>query len=176
MNKTIVIGMGCFWGVQKAADSIPGVKETTVGYMGGTTPNPTYMEVCSNLTGHVEVVEVVYEDDPKVLADLLKFFWEQHDPTQGNRQGNDIGSQYRSVIYSADVEQLEAAKASAEKAQQALTAAGFGPITTEISLMSEAGQFWPAEEYHQKYLEKNPNGYCPVHATGIKCGWTADAQ
>lgn len=172
MANTLYIGMGCFWGVQKAADTLPGVVETTVGYMGGHSSNPNYMQVCSHLTGHAEIVKVEYEDDPNVLGTILRFFWDSHDPTQGDRQGNDEGTQYRSAFYYTTDEQKQAITESQTVAQEALTAAGFGPITTEIRSAAEAGPFWPAEEYHQKYLEKNPDGYCPTHATGIECGWT----
>jgi peptide-methionine (S)-S-oxide reductase len=164
--ETAVFAMGCFWGVERIFWKIPGVWVTAVGYVDGITPNPTYEEVCSGRTGHTEAVLVVY--DPKVVtyADLLKAFWEGHDPTQGMRQGNDIGTQYRSGIYTANDAQARAAEASREAYQQALSARGLGQITTEIG---PAGPFYFAEDYHQQYLAKNPNGYCGVGGTGVSC-------
>jgi peptide-methionine (S)-S-oxide reductase len=161
-----VFGLGCFWGAEKLFWELPGVYTTAVGYAGGETPNPTYEEVCSAGTGHNEVVLVVY--DPKVVSydDLLKAFWEDHNPTQGDRQGNDVGSQYRSAIYATDDTQLAAARASKEAFARSLSAAGFGSVTTEIL---PAGQFYYAEAYHQQYLHKVPNGYCPVNSTGVSC-------
>jgi peptide-methionine (S)-S-oxide reductase len=158
--------MGCFWGEEKKFWSLPGVWVTAVGYVNGLTPNPTYEEVCTGRTGHTEAVLVVY--DPKVIsyAALLKEFWEGHDPTQGMRQGNDIGTQYRSGIYPANDAQAAAAEASREAYQQALTAKGFGRITTEIV---PAGEFYFAEDYHQQYLAKNPAGYCGIGGTGVTC-------
>jgi peptide-methionine (S)-S-oxide reductase len=158
-------GMGCFWGAEKAFWSIPGVCVTAVGYQGGETPNPTYREACSGRTGHAEVVRVVF--DPAVVSyeRLLKTFWESHDPTQGYRQGNDVGTQYRSAIYAHGAAQLAAARASGEMYAAELARAGLGPVTTEIR---EAPAFYFAEDYHQQYLAKNPNGYCPNHATGVK--------
>ena len=161
-----VFGLGCFWGAERRFWQTPGVYVTAVGYAGGVTPNPTYEEVCSGLTGHAEVVRVVF--DPKVLsyADLLKVFWEAHDPTQGMRQGNDRGTQYRSAIYTLDAGQQEVAEASRRAYQTALAAAGRGTITTEIA---PAGEFYYAEDYHQQYLEKNPGGYCGLGGTGVAC-------
>jgi peptide-methionine (S)-S-oxide reductase len=164
--ETAVFAMGCFWGEEKKFWSLPGVYVTAVGYVNGLTPNPTYEEVCTGRTGHTEAVLVVY--DPKVVtyAALLKVFWESHDPTQGMRQGNDIGTQYRSGIYPANDAQESAAQASKEVYQQALSAKGFGKITTEIV---PAGEFYFAEDYHQQYLAKNPAGYCGIGGTGVTC-------
>jgi peptide-methionine (S)-S-oxide reductase len=164
--ETAVFAMGCFWGEEKKFWVIPGVWVTVVGYVDGLTPNPTYEEVCSGRTGHTEAVLVVY--DPKVVtyAQLLKVFWEGHDPTQGMRQGNDIGTQYRSGIYPQNDAQAAAAEASKEAYQQALSAKGFGKITTEIV---PAGEFYFAEDYHQQYLAKNPAGYCGIGGTGVTC-------
>jgi peptide-methionine (S)-S-oxide reductase len=164
--QTAVFGAGCFWGVEKVFWETPGVYSTAVGYAGGYTPNPTYEEVCSARTGHTEAVLVVF--DPAVISyeQLLKEFWEEHDPTQGMRQGNDIGSQYRSAIYFATPEQEAAARASRDLFQERLTAAGYGDITTEIAPL---GRFFYAEDYHQQYLYKVPNGYCPVNSTGVSC-------
>jgi peptide-methionine (S)-S-oxide reductase len=161
-----VFGLGCFWGAEKAFWKLPGVFTTAVGYAGGHTPNPTYHEVCSGRTGHAEVVRVVF--DPKQLPyeDLLRVFWESHDPTQGMRQGNDAGTQYRSAIYAHGDEHLQAARASRDAYQPALTAAGHGPITTEIA---SAPEFYYAEDYHQQYLAKNPQGYCGLGGTGVAC-------
>jgi peptide-methionine (S)-S-oxide reductase len=164
--ETAVFAMGCFWGEEKKFWSLPGVWVTAVGYVAGLTPNPTYEEVCSGRTGHTEAVLVVF--DPKVIsyATLLKVFWEEHDPTQGMRQGNDIGTQYRSGIYPENDAQAAAAEASKEAYQQALGAKGFGRITTEIV---PAGEFYFAEDYHQQYLAKNPAGYCGIGGTGVTC-------
>jgi peptide-methionine (S)-S-oxide reductase len=161
-----VFGMGCFWGAEKDFWSRPGVYTTAVGYAGGFTPNPTYEEVCSGRTGHTEAVLVVF--DPKVTSyeELLRVFWEHHDPTQGMRQGNDIGSQYRSAIYYFDDAQRAAAEASRDQYQAALRTAGHGAITTEIA---PAGEFFYAEDYHQQYLAKNPHGYCGLGGTGVSC-------
>jgi peptide-methionine (S)-S-oxide reductase len=161
-----VFALGCFWGAERKFWQLPGVYTTAVGYAGGYTPNPIYKEVCSGMTGHTEVVLVVY--DPKVLSyeTLLKTFWEAHDPTQGMRQGNDVGTQYRSAIYTYSAEQLRAALASRDRFAAALAPAGFGPITTEIR---EAPEFFYAEDYHQQYLAKNPNGYCGLGGTGVSC-------
>jgi peptide-methionine (S)-S-oxide reductase len=158
--------MGCFWGEERKFWNIPGVWVTAVGYVGGMTPNPTYEEVCSGRTGHTEAVLVVF--DPKVVSyeDLLKAFWEGHDPTQGMRQGNDVGTQYRSGIYVYDDAQRAAAEATKESYGKALKAEGYGPITTEIA---PAGPFYFAEDYHQQYLAKNPDGYCGVGGTGVSC-------
>jgi peptide-methionine (S)-S-oxide reductase len=164
--KTAVFAMGCFWGVERKFWQIPGVWVTAVGYVAGPTPNPTYEEVCSGRTGHTEAVLVVY--DPKVVSyeDLLKTFWEGHDPTQGMRQGGDIGTQYRSGIYTADAGERAAAEASRDAYGPALKARGYGEITSEIAA---AGPFYFAEDYHQQYLAKNPGGYCGVGGTGVTC-------
>jgi peptide-methionine (S)-S-oxide reductase len=159
-----VFGLGCFWGAEKLFWELPGVYSTAVGYAGGRTPNPTYEEVCSGLTGHAEVLRVIY--DPKVISyqALLKVFWESHDPTQGMRQGNDTGTQYRSAIYVLNDEQREEAEESKRIFQIQLKQAGKGTITTEIL---QAPTFYYAEDYHQQYLAKNPGGYCPNHSCGI---------
>jgi len=164
--QTAWFAMGCFWGVERLFWQAPGVWVTAVGYMGGATPNPTYREVCGGMTGHAEAVQVVF--DPKVISyeALLKVFWEGHDPTQGMRQGADVGSQYRSAIYTQGDEQAREALASEAAYQQALTAAGKGAITTEIA---PAGPFYYAEDYHQQYLAKNPGGYCGLDGTGVSC-------
>jgi peptide-methionine (S)-S-oxide reductase len=161
-----VFGMGCFWGAEKKFWAQRGVYSTAVGYAGGVTPNPTYREVCTGMTGHNEVVLVVF--DPKVISydDLLKVFWENHDPTQGMRQGGDVGTQYRSGIYYADEAQKAAAERSRAAFQRQLTAAGYGAITTEIV---PAPEFYYAEDYHQQYLAKNPDGYCGLGGTGVSC-------
>ena len=161
-----IFGLGCFWGAERRFWQREGVYSTAVGYAGGFTPNPTYEEVCSGLTGHSEVVLVVYEPEKVSYEELLKMFWELHNPTQGMRQGNDIGTQYRSVIYAIKPEQLEAAKKSAHVFQAELTKAGKGIITTEID---EAPTFYYAEAYHQQYLAKNPEGYCGIGGTGVTC-------
>jgi peptide-methionine (S)-S-oxide reductase len=161
-----MFGMGCFWGAERKFWPLEGVYTTAVGYAAGQTPNPTYREVCSGMTGHAEVVLVVF--DPKKIGyhDLLKVFWESHDPTQGMRQGNDVGTQYRSGIYYYNDEQRLAAERSREAYQQQLTGSGYGTITTEIR---EALEFYYAEEYHQQYLAKNPDGYCGLGGTGVAC-------
>jgi peptide-methionine (S)-S-oxide reductase len=164
-TKTAVFGLGCFWGAEKDFWQVPGVVTTAVGYAGGLTPNPTYEEACSGRTGHAEAVLVAYDPSRVTYEELLKTFWEHHDPTQGMRQGNDMGTQYRSLILTADDEQHAVAEASRAAFQANLTAAGYGEITTEIA---PAGPFYYAEDYHQQYLDKNPRGYCPVHATGVK--------
>jgi peptide-methionine (S)-S-oxide reductase len=161
-----VFGMGCFWGAERKFWQAPGVWTTAVGYAGGVTPNPTYREVCSGMTGHTEVVRVVFDPAKTSFAALLRIFWENHDPTQGMRQGNDSGTQYRSAIYATTPAQLQAAKASAEAFQKELERAGFGAITTEIR---EAPEFFYAEDYHQQYLDKNPGGYCGMGGTGVSC-------
>ncbi|KQZ94971.1 peptide-methionine (S)-S-oxide reductase MsrA [Pseudomonas sp. Root562] len=161
-----IFGLGCFWGAERRFWQREGVYSTAVGYAGGYTPNPTYEEVCSGLTGHTEVVLVVYEPEKVSYEELLKMFWELHNPTQGMRQGNDIGTQYRSVIFATKPEQLEAAKKSAQVFQVELTKAGKGIITTEID---EAPTFYYAEAYHQQYLAKNPEGYCGIGGTGVTC-------
>ena len=157
--------LGCFWGEEKLFWEQPGVIVTAVGYQGGATPNPNYKEVCSGRTGHAEAVRVVYDPQRISYEQLLKLFWEAHDPTQGNRQGNDVGTQYRSAIFTHSDAQLAAAQASRDMFQAELTKAGYGEITTEIR---PAPEFYFAEDYHQQYLVKNPNGYCPVHATGVR--------
>jgi peptide-methionine (S)-S-oxide reductase len=164
--ETAIFGMGCFWGAERVFWQLPGVYTTAVGYAGGFTPNPTYEEVCSGRTGHAEVVLVVF--DPKVISydALLKAFWENHDPTQGMRQGNDVGTQYRSTIYTTSDAERTAADASETAFQEALGRAGHGEITTEIR---EAPTFYYAEDYHQQYLAKNPNGYCGLGGTGVSC-------
>ncbi|HEX7964919.1 MAG TPA: peptide-methionine (S)-S-oxide reductase MsrA [Gammaproteobacteria bacterium] len=161
-----VFGLGCFWGAERKFWQVPGVYVTAVGYAGGYTPNPTYEEVCSGRTGHTEVVRVVY--DPKRVAypELLKVFWEAHDPTQGMRQGNDVGTQYRSCIYTYGQQQKQAAEDSLKDYQDALRRAGYPAITTEVR---EAPPFYFAEDYHQQYLAKNPNGYCGLGGTGVSC-------
>ena len=164
-TRTAVFGLGCFWGAEKAFWQVPGVISTAVGYAGGHTPNPTYREACTGQTGHAEVVQVAYDPAKVSYEQLLKLFWEHHDPTQGMRQGNDMGSQYRSIILAADADQRRAAEASRDAYQERLSAAGYGPITTEIV---DAGPFYYAEDYHQEYLDKNPRGYCPNHSTGVK--------
>ncbi|MDR7301931.1 peptide-methionine (S)-S-oxide reductase MsrA [Haloactinomyces albus] len=166
--STVVVGMGCFWGAERMFWRTEGVWSTAVGYAGGHTPNPTYEEVCSGLTGHAEVVLVVFDPEIIGLSRILRVFWENHDPTQGMRQGNDVGSQYRSAIYYADEQQRVTAVASREQYQAALTAADRGSITTEIAPL---GEFYYAEGYHQQYLSdaKNPNGYCGIAGTGVAC-------
>jgi peptide-methionine (S)-S-oxide reductase len=160
------VGMGCFWGVERLFWPIPGVWVTAVGYAGGTTPNPTYEEVCSGRTGHTEAVLIVF--DPKIVAyeRLLKVFWEEHDPTQGMRQGNDVGTQYRSALYTYSPEQAAQAQASKVAFAQALAGRGYGPVTTEVAA---APPFYFAEAYHQQYLAKNPSGYCGLAGTGVSC-------
>jgi len=161
-----MFGMGCFWGAEKKFWQVPGVISTQVGYAAGFTPNPSYREVCSGRTGHNEVVRVVFDPKKVSYEALLKVFWENHDPTQGMRQGNDAGTQYRSGIYVYDPAQHAAADASKAAYQQMLTDGGFGPITTEII---EAPEFYYAEDYHQQYLHKNPDGYCGLGGTGVAC-------
>jgi peptide-methionine (S)-S-oxide reductase len=158
--------MGCFWGAERKFWELAGVYSTAVGYAAGFTPNPTYREVCSGMTGHAEAVLVVFDPAKVTYEDLLKVFWENHDPTQGMRQGNDVGTQYRSGIYYFDEAQRRAAEASRDAYQRRLTAAGFGPITTEIV---PAPDFYYAEDYHQQYLAKNPGGYCGLGGTGVSC-------
>jgi len=159
-------GMGCFWGAERLFWQIPGVVSTSVGYAGGYTPNPTYEEVCSGRTGHTEVVRVVFDPTACRFTTLLRAFWERHDPTQGMRQGNDIGTQYRSVIHCTSAAQLGLAQASLATYQQSLRASGHGAITTEVLM---APEFFYAEDYHQQYLAKNPNGYCGLGGTGVAC-------
>lgn len=165
-SESAVFGMGCFWGAERVFWNAPGVLSTAVGYLGGFTENPTYEEVCSGLTGHNEVVLVVYDPRSTNYLKMLELFWENHDPTQGMRQGNDIGTQYRSGIYVSDAEQRELAESSRIEFQTALNHAGYGPITTEIL---EQGVFYYAEHYHQQYLHKVPNGYCGLGGTGVSC-------
>jgi peptide-methionine (S)-S-oxide reductase len=161
-----VFGMGCFWGAERVFWQAPGVYTTAVGYAGGYTPNPTYEEVCSGRTGHTEAVLVVFDPERTSYDEILRLFWENHDPTQGMRQGNDVGTQYRSAIYTTSPEQRAAAETSSEAYQERLAAAGHGAITTEIA---DAGPFYYAEDYHQQYLDKNPNGYCGLGGTGVSC-------
>jgi peptide-methionine (S)-S-oxide reductase len=164
--EQIVLGLGCFWGAERKFWELPGVYTTAVGYAGGLTPNPTYEEVCSGRTGHTEVVLVVFDPMVVRLSDVLRTFWEAHDPTQGMRQGNDVGTQYRSAVYATTPEQLGEVRASLDAYNRDLAAAGFGAVTTEIG---EAGPFFYAEPYHQQYLAKNPGGYCGIGGTGVSC-------
>jgi peptide-methionine (S)-S-oxide reductase len=164
--EAAIFGMGCFWGAERAFWQLPGVYSTAVGYSGGFTPNPTYEEVCSGRTGHAEVVRVVFDPAKISYGALLTLFWESHDPTQGMRQGNDRGTQYRSAIYTVGPEQARLAAQSRDAFQGVLTAAGFGEITTEIA---PAGPFFLAEDYHQQYLHKVPHGYCGLAGTGVSC-------
>jgi peptide-methionine (S)-S-oxide reductase len=161
-----VFGLGCFWGAERRFWQTPGVYSTAVGYAGGYSPNPTYEETCSGQTGHTEVVQVVYDPAQVSYEQLLSVFWESHDPTQGLRQGNDVGSQYRSAIYTYSDEQAAAAERSRDAYEPRLAASGYGPITTEIA---PAGPFYYAEDYHQQYLHKVPNGYCGLGGTGVSC-------
>ncbi|WP_024795975.1 peptide-methionine (S)-S-oxide reductase MsrA [Tomitella biformata] len=167
--ETAVLGLGCFWGVEREYWEQDGVYVTASGYAGGYTPNPTYEEVCGGQTGHAEVVQVVFDPAKISYRDLLRHFWENHDPTQGMRQGNDRGTQYRSMILTIGEEQARLAAESAETFATALAEQGYGAITTEIAPLSPGG-FYYAEPVHQQYLAKNPNGYCPIHSTGVKCG------
>ena len=162
----LIVGMGCFWGAERLFWQASGVYTTAVGYAGGITPNPTYRETCSGRTGHAEVVLVVFDPDRTPYGELLRVFWENHDPTQGMRQGNDVGSQYRSAIYWQTDAQREAALASHDRFQEALNQARLGQITTEIA---QAGPFYYAEDYHQQYLARNPRGYCGLGGTGVTC-------
>ena len=163
--------LGCFWGAEKGFWQVPGVVSTAVGYAGGITPNPTYGEVCSGRTGHAEVVRVAYDPARVTYAELLRVFWESHDPTQGMRQGNDAGTQYRSAIYTHGEEQRTTAEASRAAYQEALAAAGHGVVTTEIR---DAPEYYYAEDYHQQYLAKNPHGYCGLGGTGVRCAGGVD--
>ena len=172
-TKTAIFALGCFWGAEKDFWQTPGVISTAAGYAGGFTPNATYEEVCSGRTGHAEAVLVAYDPAQVTYEQLLKVFWEHHDPTQGMRQGNDSGTQYRSVIYTTDAEQQATAEASRDAYQERLAAAQFGPITTEIA---PAPAFYYAEDYHQQYLAKNVNGYCPDHSTGVSCPTGLDVK
>jgi peptide-methionine (S)-S-oxide reductase len=175
--ETIYFGLGCFWGAERLFWELPGVVVTAVGYQGGSTKNPSYEEVCSGRTGHTEAVKVVYDPSQISLETLLKTFWEEHDPTQGMRQGNDVGTQYRSAIYTTSPEQAEVVDKSRAAYQNALNSKGLSRITTEIA---PAGEFFYAETYHQQYLAKNPNGYCGLQGTGVSCpiglGVTAAAE
>jgi peptide-methionine (S)-S-oxide reductase len=168
-----VFGMGCFWGAERKFWETGTVFTTAVGYAGGFTPNPTYEEACSGRTGHAEVVLVVFDPNEVPYDDLLSVFWENHDPTQGMRQGNDMGTQYRSAIYWTTDAQREAAEASRKRYEEQLASAGYGPITTEIAPL---GEFWYAEDYHQQYLAKNPHGYCGIGGTGVSCPVGLDAE
>ena len=165
-SAVATFAMGCFWGAEKKFWQVPGVISTMVGYAAGNTPDPTYKQVCTGRTGHAEVVRVVFDPAKVTFEELLRVFWENHDPTQGMRQGNDVGTQYRSGVYPSDDAQLASTKASRDAYQKVLTAAGYGPITTEIL---PAGEFTYAEEYHQQYLAKNPDGYCGIGGTGVAC-------
>ena len=164
--KQAVFALGCFWGAERIFWQIDGVVSTSVGYSGGITPNPTYNEVCTGNTGHTEVVQVVFDPAEVGYADLLKVFWESHDPTQGMRQGNDVGTQYRSAIFTFDDEQQSEARRSQSEYQAELTNAGYGPITTQILPLDT---YYFAEDYHQQYLAKNPGGYCGLGGTGVSC-------
>jgi peptide-methionine (S)-S-oxide reductase len=166
-HQVAEFALGCFWGEEQTFWRLPGVWTTAVGYQGGSTPNPTYRETCTGRTGHAESVRVVFDPSATSYPALLKVFWENHDPTQGMRQGNDVGTQYRSAIFVQDEAQRSAAEASKAMYQDRLTAAGYGAITTEI-VGPPAPAFYFAEDYHQQYLDKVPNGYCPNHATGVK--------
>jgi peptide-methionine (S)-S-oxide reductase len=165
-TRTLVVALGCFWGAERLFWRTPGVVTTAVGYVGGYTPNPTYEEVCSGRTGHTEAVLVAYDPGKVTLEALLKVFWEGHDPTQGMRQGNDVGTQYRSGIYGLAGDERAAAEASRDRYQAQLHASGYGDITTEIG---DGGEFFYAEDYHQQYLHKVPNGYCGLGGTGVSC-------
>jgi peptide-methionine (S)-S-oxide reductase len=168
-TQVLYVAMGCFWGAEKAFWSVPGVVTTAVGYMGGHTPNPTYEETCTGLTGHTEMVMVAYDPKKVSTADLFTIFWESHDPTQGSRQGNDMGTQYRSAVYWTTDEQRDVYQATRTAFEKELKGYGFGAITTEGRSAADAGTFYYAEDYHQQYLYKVPNGYCPSHSTGVSC-------
>ena len=165
-TELALFGLGCFWGAERKFWQLPGIYATAVGYAGGYTPNPSYQEVCSGMTGHNEVVRVVFDPTLTTFASLLKVFWESHNPTQGMQQGNDVGTQYRSGIYAGSAQQSSLSEASRVAFERALRAAGFGPITTEIVA---APEFFYAEDYHQQYLAKNPGGYCGLGGTGVAC-------
>jgi peptide-methionine (S)-S-oxide reductase len=165
-DDEVILGLGCFWGAERMFWKLDGVYSTEVGYAGGITPNPTYEEVCSGRTAHTEAVRVVFDPAKISLGTILKVFWEGHDPTQGMRQGNDVGTQYRSAIYTKSAQQLATAEASRDAYAARLAEAGLGPITTEIA---PAGEFYPAEDYHQQYLAKLPSGYCGIGGTGVTC-------
>ncbi len=164
--ETAIVGMGCFWGAERLFWQLDGVYSTSVGYSGGITPNPTYEETCTGRTGHTEAVLIVFDPERISYEEILAVFWEEHDPTQGMRQGNDRGSQYRSAIYWNSESQQKSAQATRDAIQEQLTAMGYGKITTEIAA---AGHFYYAEGYHQQYLAKNPNGYCGIAGTGVSC-------
>ncbi|MEM8621329.1 MAG: peptide-methionine (S)-S-oxide reductase MsrA [Actinomycetota bacterium] len=168
-HEVAIFGMGCFWGAERIFWQLPGVYTTFVGYAGGFTPNPTYEEVCSGMTGHTEVVGVVYDPDQISYEALLKAFWEGHDPTQGLRQGNDVGSQYRSAVYATNAEQHSAAEATKTVFKDHLAGAKYGDITTEIAPIDHLNDFFYAEPHHQQYLSKNPDGYCGIGGTGVSC-------
>ncbi len=165
-RQVAYLAMGCFWGAERVFYRMPGVVSTAVGYQGGYTPNPTYREVCSGATGHAETVKVLFDGEVVTYASIIRHFFEQHDPTQGDRQGADVGTQYRSAIFTVSDDQRATATAIAQRYGAELRAAGFGPITTEIV---SAGPFYLAEEYHQQYLEANPGGYCGIGGTGVSC-------
>lgn len=165
-HEVAYVAMGCFWGAERSFYRLAGVVSTAVGYQGGFTPNPTYREVCTGMTGHAETVRVVFDPSVITYEAIIGHFFEGHDPTQGNRQGNDVGTQYRSAIFTATVAQTASATSVAARYADELRAAGYGPITTEIT---PAGPFYMAEEYHQQYLEANPNGYCGIGGTGVSC-------
>jgi peptide-methionine (S)-S-oxide reductase len=167
--EILYVGMGCFWGAEKKFWQLPGVYSTAVGYQGGHTPNPTYEEVCSGRTGHTEAVQIVFDPAQVPLTDVLKVFWENHDPTQGFRQGNDVGTQYRSAIYTTSKLQSDVTAVSETAFQRALRNAGYRDITTEVRPVDEAGTFYYAEAYHQQYLHKVPDGYCGLGGTGVTC-------
>jgi peptide-methionine (S)-S-oxide reductase len=167
--QTAVFGMGCFWGAERKFWEAEGVYSTFVGYAGGFTPNATYEEVCSGRTGHTEVVGVVFDPNVISVEQILRIFWENHDPTQGMRQGNDVGSQYRSAVYLTDPAQAELVESSRKMYQEELTSAGYGEISTEIAPIDLDAEFFYAEPYHQQYLAKNPNGYCGIGGTGVSC-------
>ena len=170
-QRSVVVGLGCFWGAEKLFWQIDGVESTAVGYAGGYTPNPTYREVCTGRTGHAEIVRVIYDPQKVSFEDLIRTFFEAHDPTQGFRQGNDVGTQYRSVIYAQTDDEVQKAREIAESFARSLAAAGYGDINTDLSLRSDTPTktMYLAEDEHQQYLDKNPNGYCPVHSTGVAC-------
>ena len=171
--QEVIFGMGCFWGAERKFWQAAGVYSTAVGYAGGDTPNPSYREVCSGMTGHTEAVLVVFDPRMTSFGEMLRIFWESHDPTQGMRQGNDTGTQYRSAIYTTTPEQRAAAEASRRAFQEQLTRAGYGDITSEIA---DAPAFYYAEEYHQQYLDKNPGGYCGLGGTGVACPTAVDGS
>ncbi|MBV7296094.1 peptide-methionine (S)-S-oxide reductase MsrA [Corynebacterium sp. TAE3-ERU12] len=170
-QNRVWLGMGCFWGAEKLMWNLPGVESTAVGYAGGFSPNPTYREVCTGRTGHTEIVQVIFNTNTTTLTDVLKAALEAHDPTQGYRQGNDVGTQYRSAIYTTDEHDAALARHVAEAYAERLADAGYDQLTTEIKPLADtpAGEFYLAEDYHQQYLQKNPGGYCPHHGTGVAC-------